>query len=187
MKTTAILLTELFVTIAASRVVWTATRMKSHHNSKCKIYNDQFRAGNSMMSRNENIGGAALTSSSKQSSIKTFTDKLDWSAEKMAELEFALAYAVILKGYPFDTLGGPEFEKAFKFLSVNFQPASSEVVSEKYLSKLYEDVQVRILTHIARHARAIVITSDGWSNRKRQSIHNVMICIPQPFYYGQHI
>ena len=143
--------------------------------------------GNGFIQRNYK-SETSISLTTVQSSLSQHgVQKLNWSAAMRGEFEFALASAVLLKGYAFESLGGPEFEAAFSMLPVNVQPASSEVVGDKYLPMLYENIQVRTMMTVVRSARAIVLSTDGWSNRKRHSIHNLMVCIPQPFFYSQHI
>jgi hypothetical protein len=173
-----------------SDVAFTTTRLRSHLDTQCKTYNDRFHAGNGFIERANTKASTTDTNNtgiSVQSSLLKHVAKIEWSRDKRSEFEFALASAVLLKGYPFDTLCGPEFADAFSLLPVNVQPASAEIVGDKYLPMLYEDVQVRTMQTIVRSARAIVLSTDGWSDRKRQAIHNLMVCVPQPFFFGRHI
>ena len=182
------------------------TRLHSHLHGSCKVYNCRTSEGNGFISRskapmsmviityssNECTPSSMSTPSSKKdltltgSSSSSIKDLFPSCRVDTSDFEFKLARAGILKGQPFDVLSGPFYAEAFKCLPFNFQPASAEYVRNVGLPQVYEAIQLEGMTRLVKTAQAIALTSDGWTDRKHQSIHNLIVCYPHPFYHSRH-
>jgi hypothetical protein len=86
---------------------------------------------------------------------------------------------------PFMILDNEHYCAAFGTLLVNFQPALGEYISNNILLKLYGDIQCEVVSEVV-HATAITLSTDGWSDRKHQSVHNPMVCTPTPWHYSRY-
>ena len=137
------------------------------------------------MNSTNSSGMTSLPSGLSQTTIDEHMPKLHWSRAQKQEVEFAFGRAVILKGLQFDLLNDENFKKAFAMFPVSFQPASGEYVGDRILPVVYNDIQLRVMKEVVQ-SMAIVLSSDGWTDRKHQSIHNLMVCNPIPFYYTRH-
>ena len=177
------------------------TRMVSHLNSSCKAVNNCITPGNGFLQRRqENESGslsgsivssaAALTSTStsvpsQQTNITNFISRIQWSRTGLEQVEFLFGKAVILSGLPFSVFDNEHFHHAFAALPFNFHPASRHYLSDQILPRLCEQIQCDVLSEVVQ-STAVVLSTDGWSDRKHQSIHNLMVCTPIPYYYSRH-
>lgn len=153
-------------------VTATTTRMQTHLNN-CKVHNDRFSEGKTFLS--------SSTSSSRISDLFT---KSGWNKDKANNMTYLFAKGVIVSGHPFDIFENELFTEAFHTLPFNFQPPNASYISNAALNEAYQEIQAEAMLN-ATQAYAITICSDGWSDRKHNGLHNVMICTPNPFYFSR--
>ena len=97
-------------------------------------------------------------------------------------MTYLLAKAVIVGARPFSLFEDDLFRDAFSLLPFNYQPPNGNYVGGLALNQAHEEIQAQSMRN-ATMAFAITICSDGWTDRRHNGLHNVMICTPNPFYF----
>jgi hypothetical protein len=165
-------------------IVNNTTKMRSHINSTCKVLNNRLSEGNGFLSSRGNSSSLSRASTPLSTNSSLVFVGSGWNNEKRDRFQYKLGKAVILGGRPFNLLNDKLFEDAFKELPFNFQPASAAFVGNDILTHLHVEIQHESMSLVI-NAPSITLSTDGWSDRHHNGIHNLMICTPRPFYYSR--
>jgi len=116
----------------------------------------------------------------------SFVDKALSKIEKEA-IDTLYARYVHLKSHSFDPLScdeGIAFLRKLRPAYINAGgPPSREQVAGRYLIAHEKDVMGKVVQSITE-ARAVALTTDGWTDANSASLHNIMVCTPTPFLLG---
>ncbi|XP_063629642.1 uncharacterized protein LOC134801044 [Cydia splendana] len=95
----------------------------------------------------------------------------------------ALARAVYVTGQPLSIFEHPLWKQALQLLRANFNPPSRKMLSTVLLEEEYEDVKQKVTEKI-EDANDLHIAADGWTNIRKDSILNIIIYTPKPYFHS---
>jgi hypothetical protein len=99
------------------------------------------------------------------------------------EVQKALARAVYVTGQPLSIFEHPLWKQALQLLRPNFNPPSRKMLSTVLLEEEYEDVKQKVTEKI-EDANVLHIAADGWTNIRKDSILNIIIYTPKPYFHS---
>lgn len=94
----------------------------------------------------------------------------------------AFARAIYVSGAPLGLLEHPLWKEALHLLNPTYSTPSRKLLSTSLLEKEYADVQ-KIVTETTKLANVLHLAIDGWTNIRNESILNVMLYAPKPYFY----
>jgi len=133
------------------------------------------------------ISSAASASSSvSSSSILQYLDRTMTAAEKF-KIDEAIARYIHLRGASFSPFHNEEGMEVLKLLRKSYMdaggPPSMEQVSTTFLNSHSLEVMGLVTSIIVKNF-AVGLTSDGWTDRQSNGLHNCMVATPIPFVLG---
>ncbi|XP_047989603.1 zinc finger BED domain-containing protein 4-like [Leguminivora glycinivorella] len=99
------------------------------------------------------------------------------------EVHKALARAVYVTGQPLSIFEHPLWKQALQLLKPDFNPPSRKMLSTVLLEEEYEDVKQKVTEKI-KDANVLHLAADGWTNVRKDSIINIIIYTPKPYFHS---
>ncbi|XP_047984673.1 uncharacterized protein LOC125225144 [Leguminivora glycinivorella] len=99
------------------------------------------------------------------------------------EADKALARAIYVTGQPLSILEHPLWKRALQLLRPGYNPPSRKVLSTVLLDEEYADVKQKVTEKI-EEANVLHLAADGWTNVRKDSIINIIIYTPKPYFHS---
>jgi hypothetical protein len=93
-----------------------------------------------------------------------------------------LAMAWYSAGHPFSTIENPYLVQTLKKARPAWRLPTRRQLAEKYLDCAYSTLKGKVNQSIDQ-AQCVGISTDGWTNVRRESVMNFMVLTPTPFFY----
>lgn len=87
-----------------------------------------------------------------------------------------------MTGQPLSLLEHPLWIKALQNLKPDYEPPTRRILASSLLTSEYEKTKAEIMEKI-NNATVLHLAIDGWSNLRNESIMNIIIYTPKPFFY----
>jgi len=106
------------------------------------------------------------------------------SSRECADLDARCARWLFLSELPLPTTDAPPFQAFCKGLNAAYKPPSRFPLAGPLLDREFAAQSVLVDAFVARRVAPgdIIIGGDGWTDRQRNSICNVMLFTPDPLY-----
>ena len=155
------------VTIVERMLLYLIDRLKDHL-VKCKRFPNNLKNSLSLIISKNQPDVSDLTSLEEHSLDKVDADK------KLAKFFYST-------GIPFTAIENPywlDFIKAVQpaYISPNRHNLANNLLDAEY------QVERQDLDTILEEASNIALASDGWSNVRRESVLNFILCLPRPIF-----
>ncbi|CAG9792169.1 unnamed protein product [Diatraea saccharalis] len=92
------------------------------------------------------------------------------------------AKAVFVTGQPLSLLEHPLWVEALQNLKPDYKPPTRRILASSLLTLEFEETKLEIMERI-NSATVLHLAIDGWSNLRNDSIMNIIIYTPKPFFY----
>ncbi|XP_047984670.1 uncharacterized protein LOC125239056 [Leguminivora glycinivorella] len=102
--------------------------------------------------------------------------------DEQMNIHKAVARAMYVTGTPFSQFEHPLWKEAFHMMNPLYGMPSRKRLATSLLDEEYSDVQSEIVSKI-NQASIIHLAIDGWSNLRKESILNVILYAPKPYFY----
>ncbi|XP_063378654.1 uncharacterized protein LOC134674740 [Cydia fagiglandana] len=102
--------------------------------------------------------------------------------DEQMNIHKAVARAMYVTGTPFSHFEHPLWKEAFHLMNPSYGLPSRKRLATSLLDEEYSEVQSDIVSKI-NQASVIHLSIDGWSNLRKESILNVILYAPKPYFY----
>lgn len=112
-------------------------------------------------------------------SINKFVSRLSWK-----EIEIKCARWIYGRALPLTTTESEEFKPFCRSLSPAYTPPSRFFLAGVHLKREFKAIAGMVNEFFRRNVSDsdVVVGDDGWSDRLRNSIYNVILFVPEPLY-----